>query len=1207
MSARYGAGTVLLLIGILSNNPVWADTFVGYSLRAAEQHVRLHGPSDPVLMNIGGISRLVGFVHDPERNDLIIVGQVIDGETGTTLDDFAVALRSCVAMQEWPEVSIDATRDTAQSRLQVVRFQGGIANTQFGKDLFEADVILKELALGLRPTKIWGIESYFSMRTSEAKRVPNGVRMRTKFWFYPMERQRGAREGVFVLRNFRPGVEARLEASASGDDSAVAGPSQRRNEVADSFARKLTASFPELCAAYPQVNRVRALLRLLALADGIKSLPQPPEISFWLKNYPVRHVETPANFRLLERREKIGIDDNEESYLGMEGGVELRVLWSRLSEDGDIQALRDIVLGSRPEGNPVWWQVPLGNWRVPGYEGDVAGADVASTSDTGSFRVPPGCSISEQVYSPSAAPKPMLAAFGSQAPTSMPRFETFGRLFPQRQSPNVGGVMLSGVAKVGTGPAQVDLTDGNFSLVVNGENARIDPQMFRKFVTALWTVYFGRHDPGISIDPIYMDPETGRFSDKHLVRYIGRVVNTDLGRVMREADYQMKKWSVGTERADIRGFRSPDEIAGGSGIRYLSLSRFWLTPEDMKFKTTDNMLLFDSGRVTVKTEVLGSSPGEKQADPHNERFAQFFTEHYNEIAMKYPIYQELFDYAKLVALAKYLKESGIPLFWFLMANKDLMLTEDSPGTVDNLAKGSDYWRGITIQGGVDLAPKGKYVYDASAVKAINEAVQKVSGQPERSTSMSYSKAQVAPLPFSFGLGAEKYSVAPQHSLTSGKDRRGVRYQTDIALRAEGYLVTAEMLDALRSEMIRQNARRELRPAIDKMSEADLKANLSSLSAAALRKSAQKIDPLAKMLEALKNREFRTEAECAKVWDDVMGTGEAAEWKPYFVKQAHYASDLELVRYFNPRLQEKGEFGTGWRLLIPFQVRSADKTRIQFLNAMIPEKMEVENLITGEKEVLTFSTTRYTIAGYVPNGLESSQFVGLFLLSDASYRLVDKIGSEFQFDQAGFLTDLMLSDDHRLHIEYADKATAAFEQKPYLIQPADEERTVFLNARIPTRMRVTDLIRNASEVLSFTKEAQVAGYVPADAEKSRYKILALLSDASFQLLDRHGNTVNFFPSGEFEHMRIGTDHRMVGSISMGKHKVSLGYTIDPAGRPLIASARLSKDMPGAQATHLVKYEYDSEGRLARVDKRAAQDVVALLQKATQISPRRSAKP
>ena len=94
------------------------------------------------------------------------------------------------------------------------------------------------------------------------------------------------------------------------------------------------------------------------------------------------------------------------------------------------------------------------------------------------------------------------------------------------------------------------------------------------------------------------------------------------------------------------------------------------------------------------------------------------------------------EYGKVVSLAKYLKESGVPLYWFLMANRDLVLTEDSPGAVDGLVKESDYFRGITIKGGVDLGVQGNYVYDAEAVKIINEALSKFPETASGKTSLS---------------------------------------------------------------------------------------------------------------------------------------------------------------------------------------------------------------------------------------------------------------------------------------------------------------------------------------------------------------------------------------------------------------------------------------------------------------------------------------
>ena len=110
-------------------------------------------------------------------------------------------------------------------------------------------------------------------------------------------------------------------------------------------------------------------------------------------------------------------------------------------------------------------------------------------------------------------------------------------------------------------------------------------------------------------------------------------MNNDLGRVMREADYVMKKWSIGTERADIPGFFNPDDAANRRGKMYVGAwSRFWFVPENMKFKRGGDMLLFDDGRMTIKTEYMFMDDKNMHSDPSNEDFARFFTEHYNKIA-----------------------------------------------------------------------------------------------------------------------------------------------------------------------------------------------------------------------------------------------------------------------------------------------------------------------------------------------------------------------------------------------------------------------------------------------------------------------------------------------------------------------------------------------------------------------------------------------
>ena len=638
--------------------------------------------------------------------------------------------------------------------------------------------------------------------------------------------------------------------------------------------------------------------------------------------------------------------------------------------------------------------------------------------------------------------------------------------------------MLSGVAKVaGPDRTNVDLSSGNFSLIVGGENARLAPETFRKFITAVWATYFTKQDPGISIDPIAEGVK------KHLVRYIGRVVNTDLGRVMREADYTMKKWAVGTERPDVAGFQDVDDLSVVHGTRYFGASRrFWFVPEQMKFRRGGDSLLFDSGGIRLHTEYLAQGVTQK-AEPADIAFAEIFTEKYDEIRKKYPVYDELFEYAKLVSLAKYLKEQGVPLLWFLMANKDLVLTEDSPGVVNELAKESEHRRGVTIQGGVELGFEGQYVLDEEAVKAIETAMaRQQKGAPSQTTGLG-SRETVKRRPterFSFDLGKDSYSVLPQHSLTSGKDRRGIRYQTDLALRKEGL------------------------------------------------------------------------------------------------------PSLELVRYFDPKRRSSGQFGRGWRLLIPYKVRPAGERTREFLNAVIPVHMVVENLITGDEELLSFSEDHYSIAGYVPQEVSSSQVIGLFLMSDASFRLADKLGNEFWFDGGGQLTDMKFSAEHRVHYEYLREWTDAFDTPPYQVKPVGHERVAFLNVQLLKKVEVIDLVNGGHEVLAFSDAGRIAGYVPEDPEESRFKLLALRTDGSYQLVDRNDNEVSFSTDGAFEKMYTPADRKLLTSMSVGDRRIEFRYAVDGGGNVVVGKTNLFE---GNDTTpmYVVNYRYDDVGRLARVER------------------------
>ncbi|MGA2271896.1 MAG: hypothetical protein ABSH44_25830, partial [Bryobacteraceae bacterium] len=474
----------LLVLLLVSGATCRAGHFVAYSLRGAESRLRQSTKPADEVSRLGGITRVAGLVFDPAHKDWIVVGEAGDGNPAS-LDNLVVAMRSVLVHKAWPAVSIDKTRETNQTRLQAVRFEGGIANTAFGKEFLEADVVLKKLALGNLPAGIWGVRSYLDLSVERMRSQAVEEAVSSRFWFDVVgECLLAQREGVVAIGELRLGV---LPQVTSVNGKAVAPGSQTRDELADQFASAMTTSFQEISEYYPEVGRLRALFDFLALARGLASQASEADLRYFLKEYAVAAEPTPTTYGLLERREEMTMQ-GQTRVLRLDGGVELRALVSMM-KDGDPAALRDTVLRSRPKGDPLTWPVPLDAWPMPGSR--TTGVEFERDREASLSSLAAQLGIGTSVTRRIGVPGSVLDRFDPQppstpAPALMPKFNVAGRLPSQVSSTNVGGVLLGGTARVPGAPeASVDLSRGNFSLIVEGQGARLAPETFRKFITAL--------------------------------------------------------------------------------------------------------------------------------------------------------------------------------------------------------------------------------------------------------------------------------------------------------------------------------------------------------------------------------------------------------------------------------------------------------------------------------------------------------------------------------------------------------------------------------------------------------------------------------------------------------------------------------------------------------------------------------------------------
>lgn len=259
------------------------------------------------------------------------------------------------------------------------------------------------------------------------------------------------------------------------------------------------------------------------------------------------------------------------------------------------------------------------------------------------------------------------------------------------------------------------------------------------------TYYYS--DPGCSIDP---DPKVmkklqaigqqifstsspkkveKKFKDWHrtcrspqVVRVLGIPFNSRFGWVMVTADYDMKRLVDGSDALNIPGFISLTDMKMDMAKRdlkkgiplamSLSMNRFWFYPGENRYTEDEGIIIIKNCPVILLTEEeylskTGEISGRGRANPFAQRFTESFTDNYAKIARQRPIYTELENLFRFVALAKIIQfksshsEVGLNLDYFLDQYQISKTPVDKhlPGrsNIKDFKHRQDYQGGYSIQ------------------------------------------------------------------------------------------------------------------------------------------------------------------------------------------------------------------------------------------------------------------------------------------------------------------------------------------------------------------------------------------------------------------------------------------------------------------------------------------------------------------------------
>jgi tetratricopeptide (TPR) repeat protein len=188
----------------------------------------------------------------------------------------------------------------------------------------------------------------------------------SRFWFYPVLPNVSVREDVVAIKGLKVGVFTEVM-SAEIDGEKIEDPKTFQDTAGDEFARQVTDKFEALSRAHPSFSRVHGLDELVALVNAIENMDEKPDLEWWLLKYQVKRVETEKALKVLRR---------EERYLCMEGGVQLMAIALRF-KSGDVSALKDAALKTRPKLDALRWGFVISEWLIPTSPGMLKMEDVA--------------------------------------------------------------------------------------------------------------------------------------------------------------------------------------------------------------------------------------------------------------------------------------------------------------------------------------------------------------------------------------------------------------------------------------------------------------------------------------------------------------------------------------------------------------------------------------------------------------------------------------------------------------------------------------------------------------------------------------------------------------------------------------------------------------------------------------------------------------
>lgn len=237
--------------------------------------------------DIGGLTRILGYVFERGSGDVYVLGQREPGRKPISLDTLTLMLRAIWRQGSVPAISLDPNPDDFFGPQQV-RIEGvppDLRRTAPIRTMLEADYAMKRINLGDDDLSLPGFASHIELlRSNPEKATAEYVR----FWLYPKE---NAGAEVLVTKTadgevarFPSDVRLLTETMKRANDLLVG--TGQRDEVAEETCDRFTAHYPQIARARPVFQTLQGVFDAAKLAHVLR----------------VRGIRAPVLDRLADRR-----------------------------------------------------------------------------------------------------------------------------------------------------------------------------------------------------------------------------------------------------------------------------------------------------------------------------------------------------------------------------------------------------------------------------------------------------------------------------------------------------------------------------------------------------------------------------------------------------------------------------------------------------------------------------------------------------------------------------------------------------------------------------------------------------------------------------------------------------------------------------------------------------------------------------------------